>query len=64
MHALAINLVQAADAEDAWLQAEWGQSLLAEGDRRMQEAVTHLHVCTSPPCMYHVAMYPSRREPV
>ena len=37
-----VNVVQSADAEDPWLQAEWGLTLLAES--RAREAVTHLHV--------------------
>ncbi|KAK9805000.1 hypothetical protein WJX73_010519 [Symbiochloris irregularis] len=41
-HAMLVNMVQSVDAEDAWLQAEWGQTLMADG--RMQEAVKHLHV--------------------
>lgn len=39
---MVVNLVQSADAEDAWLQAEWGQTLMTEG--RVQEAARHLQV--------------------
>ena len=41
-----VNMVQSIDAEDAWLQAEWGQTLLGEQGRQ-QEAVRHLHVRSS-----------------
>ncbi|KAK9811534.1 hypothetical protein WJX72_005492 [[Myrmecia] bisecta] len=39
-HMQLIHNVQAADAEDPWLQREWGEILLAQG--RAQEAVRHL----------------------
>lgn len=41
-HVLAIHRLHAADAEDAWLQREWGEILVAQGN--LQQAATHFEV--------------------
>ncbi|EFJ43454.1 hypothetical protein VOLCADRAFT_106786 [Volvox carteri f. nagariensis] len=41
-HMHLVHMIQSADPEDPWLQAEWGRTLTAVG--RTQEAVLHLSV--------------------
>eukprot|EP00873_Tetraselmis_striata_P017239 jgi/Tetstr1/437503/TSEL_026182.t1 len=42
LHMQLVHRVQAVDAEDAWLQREWGEILLLDG--RHREAATHMEV--------------------
>ncbi len=41
-HVLAIHRLHAADAEDAWLQREWGEIQVAQGN--LNQAATHFEV--------------------
>ena len=45
-HVLIVHRLHVADAEDAWIQREWGEIQAAQGN--LQQAATHLEV---PPAM-------------
>ena len=44
-HMLAVHRLHAADAEDAWLQREWGEIQVAQGN--LNQAATHFEVSLS-----------------
>ena len=44
-HVLAVHRLHAADAEDAWLQREWGEIQVAQGN--LNQAATHFEVSLS-----------------
>lgn len=46
-HVLAVHRLHAADAEDAWMQREWGEIQVAQGN--YQQAATHFEACSCCP---------------
>ena len=51
-HVLAVHRLHAADAEDAWLQREWGEIQMAQGNP--SQAATHFEV-TQLPITWHLS---------